>query len=158
MTSKAIVIFGATGDLCKKKLIPALYKLWLKDLLPENFLIVGSARREFTSEMWKESLGYYPEEFMHSLDYVPSDLSDPARLRTLDAIADDVTYFLSVPPSRYEDAIINLSESGKLDDPERSRVVVEKPFGDNLESAYHLQSVVQRHIREKQVYLSLIHI
>ena len=152
MTSKAIVIFGATGDLCKKKLIPALYKLWLKDLLPENFLIVGSARREFTSEMWKESLGYYPEEFMHLLDYVPSDLSDPARLRTLDAIADDVTYFLSVPPSRYEDAIINLSEAGKLDDPERSRVVVEKPFGDNLESAYHLQSVVQRHLREKQVY------
>ena len=75
-----------------------------------------------------------------------------ARLRTLDAIADDVTYFLSVPPSRYEDAIINLSEAGKLDDPERSRVVVEKPFGDNLESAYHLQSVVQRHLREKQVY------
>ena len=79
MTSKAIVIFGATGDLCKKKLIPALYKLWLKDLLPENFLIVGSARREFTSEMWKESLGYYPEEFMHLLDYVPSDLSDPSQ-------------------------------------------------------------------------------
>ena len=133
MTSKAIVIFGAaTGDLCKKKLIPALYKLWLKDLLPENFLIVGSARREFTSEMWKESLGYYPEEFMHLLDYVPSDLSDQLRLRTLDAIADDVTYFLSVPPSRYEDAIINLSEAGKLDDPERSRVVVENPLGTTL--------------------------
>ena len=152
MTSKAIVIFGATGDLCKKKLIPALYQLWKKRLLPENFLIVGSARREITREMWKETLGDYPEEFMHWLDYVPSDLSDPARLRTLDAIAEDVTYFLSVPPSRYEDAIINLSEAGKLDDPERSRVVVEKPFGDNLESAYHLQSVVQRHLREKQVY------
>ena len=152
MTSKAIVIFGATGDLCKKKLIPALYQLWKKKLLPENFLIVGSARREISKEMWKKSLGEYPEEFMHWLDYIPSDLSDPARLRTLDAIADDVTYFLSVPPSRYEDAIINLSEAGKLDDPERSRVVVEKPFGDNLESAYHLQSVVQRHLREKQVY------
>jgi glucose-6-phosphate 1-dehydrogenase len=48
MTSKAIVIFGATGDLCKKKLIPALYQLWKKKLLPENFLIVGSARREIS--------------------------------------------------------------------------------------------------------------
>ena len=44
--TKGIVIFGATGDLCKKKLIPALYKLWLKDLLPENFLITGCARRD----------------------------------------------------------------------------------------------------------------
>ena len=46
--SKGIVIFGATGDLCKKKLIPALYKLWLKDLLPENFVITGCARRSPT--------------------------------------------------------------------------------------------------------------
>ena len=114
MTSKAIVIFGATGDLCKKKLIPALYQLWEKELLPENFLIVGSARREISKEIWKKSLGEYPEEFMHWLDYIPSDLSDPARLRTLDYIADDVTYFLSVPPSRYEDAIINRNSKLRL--------------------------------------------
>ena len=66
--TSGIVIFGATGDLCKKKLIPALYNLWKKDLLPDNFVITGSARREPTAQMWKESLGDYPEEFLHHLD------------------------------------------------------------------------------------------
>ena len=47
--TRGIVIFGATGDLCKKKLIPALYKLWLKDLLPDNFVITGCARRQPTA-------------------------------------------------------------------------------------------------------------
>ena len=68
--TKGIVIFGATGDLCKKKLIPALYKLWLKDLLPENFLITGCSRRDPGVQAWKESLGYYPDEFLHHLDSV----------------------------------------------------------------------------------------
>ena len=60
--------------------------------------------------------------------------------------------FLSVPPERYENAIINLKEAGFLDDPDHSRVVIEKPFGHDLESADNLQSVVERHLREKQVY------
>ena len=59
--TKGIVIFGATGDLCKKKLIPALYKLWQKGLLPDNFLITGAARRDIGAAVWKESLGEYPE-------------------------------------------------------------------------------------------------
>ena len=68
--TKGIVIFGATGDLCRRKLIPALYRLWQKSLLPPNFLITGCARREPTAEQWKESLGEYPQEFLHQLDYV----------------------------------------------------------------------------------------
>ena len=64
----------------------------------------------------------------------------------------DTTYFLSVPPERYENAIINLKEAGFLDDPDCSRVVIEKPFGYDYKSAHHLQSVVERHLREKQVY------
>ena len=63
-----------------------------------------------------------------------------------------MTYFLSVPPERYASAIQNLKEAGCLEDPERSRVVVEKPFGHDYKSAHHLQSVVERHLREKQVY------
>ena len=64
----------------------------------------------------------------------------------------DTTYFLSVPPERYENAIINLKEAGFLDDPDHSRVVIEKPFGYDYKSASHLQSVVGRYLREKQVY------
>ena len=150
--TSGIVIFGATGDLCKKKLIPALYNLWKKDLLPDNFLITGSARREPTVDQWKQSLGDYPSEFLHHLDYVSTDLSMPETLTHLPDYLEDNTYFLSVPPERYENAIVNLKEAGKLDDPQRSRVVIEKPFGHDYKSAHHLQSVVERHLREKQVY------
>jgi len=150
--TKGIVIFGATGDLCKKKLIPALHKLWDKGLLPENFVITGSARREPTAQQWKESLGDYPEEFLHQLDYQCADLDCVESLRHLPNYLEDNTYFLSVPPERYENAIINLKEAGLLDDPERSRVVIEKPFGYDYKSAHHLQSVVERYLREKQVY------
>jgi len=150
--TKGIVIFGATGDLCKKKLIPALYKLWQKKLLPDNFLITGCARREPSVQQWKESLGEYPQEFLQQLDYVSADLDNVETLRYLPDYLHDNTYFLSVPPERYANAIINLKETGLLDDPERSRLVIEKPFGHDYKSADHLQSVVSRHLREKQVY------
>ena len=150
--TRGIVIFGATGDLCKRKLIPALHKLWEKGLLPENFVITGSARREPTAQQWKESLGDYPEEFLHHLDYQCADLDCVESLRHLPDYLEDNTYFLSVPPERYENAIVNLKEAGLLDDPERSRVVIEKPFGYDYKSAHHLQSMVERHLREKQVY------
>ena len=150
--TRRIVIFGATGDLCKRKLIPALYELWKKELLPHNILIVGASRREHTKESWLHHLGDYPEEFCHWLDFVSCDLDNPESLNNLHDESADTTYFLSVPPERYENAIINLKKGGFLDDPDHSRVVIEKPFGYDLESANHLQSVVERHLREKQVY------
>ena len=146
-----IVIFGATGDLCKRKLIPALYKLHIKDLLPKNLVIVGTSRREISKQTWLDSLGEYPEDFIHRLDWVSTDLGSQESLSKLPD-ADDTTYFLSVPPERYENAIINLKGAGLLDHPELSRVVIEKPFGHDYKSAHHLQSVVERHLREKQVY------
>ena len=149
--TRGIVIFGATGDLCRRKLIPALHKLWEKNLLPNPFTITGAARRDPSREEWLSSLGDYPEDFTRMLDYVSCDLGDQESLKKLPE-TDDTTYFLSVPPERYEWAVINLKEGGLLDDPETSRVVIEKPFGYDLQSANHLQSVVERHLREKQVY------
>ena len=150
--TRGIVIFGATGDLCKKKLIPALYKLWQKELLPDNFVIIGSARREPTTDQWKKSLGDYPDDFLHHLDYQTADLSMVETLRHLPDYIDDMTYFLSVPPERYADAISNLKEAGCLDDPEKTRVVIEKPFGRDYKSADSLSVLIARHLREKQVY------
>ena len=152
LLTRRIVIFGATGDLCKKKLIPALYKLWQKKLLPHNILIVGASRRELPKEIWLEKLGDYPEEFTTWMDFISCDLDCQESLMKLHDDSADTTYFLSVPPERYENAIINLKEAGFLDDPDHSRVVIEKPFGYDLESANHLQSVVERHLREKQIY------
>ena len=150
--TRRIVIFGAAGDLCKRKLIPALYELWKKELLPKDILIVGASRRDLPKEVWLEKLGEYPEEFTVWLDFVSCDLDCQESLMKLHDDSADTTYFLSVPPERYENAIINLKEAGFLDDPDHSRVVIEKPFGYDLESANHLQSVVERHLREKQVY------
>ena len=149
--TKGIVIFGATGDLCKRKLIPALHKLWEKNLLPDGFVITGASRRDPGRDAWLKTLGEYPEEFTHLLDYVSCDLDDPESLYHLPE-TDDTTYFLSVPPERYENAITSLKRSELIDNPETSRVVIEKPFGYDLQSANHLQSVVSRHLREKQVY------
>ena len=146
-----IVIFGAAGDLARRKLIPALYELHKKDLLAPNLVITGTSRREIRKEEWLATLGDYPEEFVHRLDWVTADLDHLPSLNNLPE-AEDTTYFLSVPPERYENAIINLKEAGKLEDPDRSRVVVEKPFGHDFKSANHLQSVVERNLREKQVY------
>jgi glucose-6-phosphate 1-dehydrogenase len=149
--TRSLVIFGATGDLCKRKLIPALHELWKKDLLPKDLLIVGASRRDITRDGWLNSLGDYPEEFTRCMNFISCDLGDPESLYHLPE-TDDTTYFLSVPPERYENAIISLKHGGFLDDPETSRVVIEKPFGHDLKSADHLQSVVSRHLREKQVY------
>ena len=150
--TRRIVIFGATGDLCKRKLIPALYELWKKELLPHNILIVGVSRKDHNKETWLRHLGDYPEEFRYWLDFTCADLNCQESLMSLHDDSADTTYFLSVPPESYENAIVNLKEAGFLDDPERSRVVIEKPFGYDLKSANHLQSVVSRHLREKQVY------
>ena len=123
-----------------------------KNLLPENLKIVGTSRREISLDDWIWKLGDYPEDFKSRLCWVSTDLENQKSLEKLpDAKMTQLT-FLSVPPERYEWAIVNLKEGGLLDDPETSRVVIEKPFGHDLESANHLQSVVGRHLREKQVY------
>ena len=152
LLTRRLVIFGATGDLCKRKLIPALFELWKKELLPQNFLIVGASRREIDRQTWLHSLGDYPHEFTAWLDFVSCDLACEESLNKLHDQSADTTYFLSVPPSTYADAITNLKKAGFLDDPEKSRVVIEKPFGYDYKSAGALQSVVERHLREKQVY------
>ena len=150
--TRSLVIFGATGDLCRRKLIPALFSLHQKGLLPENLRIIGASRTYHTRQGWLESLGrYYPADFSIKLEYYACDLSNPGTLDVLPK-TDDTTYFLSVPPERYADAIINLKDAGLTNDPDKSRVIIEKPFGTNLQSASHLQSVVAGCLREKQVY------
>ena len=88
-----------------------------KILLPKNLVIVGTSRREISKQTWLDSLGEYPEDFIHRLDWVSTDLGSQESLNKLPE-ADDTTYFLSVPPERYENAIINLKGAGLLDHPE----------------------------------------
>ena len=146
-----LVLFGSTGDLCKKKLIPALYTLHQKALLPNDLKIIGAARRDKTTESWVSSLGEYPDDFKTKCTYHQCDLAEAESLKTL-PVEGDTTFFLSVPPDAYASGIKNLKLAGLVNDPENTRVVIEKPFGHDLESAHHLQSVVSDCLREKQVY------
>ena len=80
---KTIVIFGATGDLCRRKLIPALYTLHKKNLLPKGLKIIGASRTQHSKESWVEVLGSYSQEFIKRLEYIPCDLSDAESLKLL---------------------------------------------------------------------------
>ncbi len=147
-----LVIFGATGDLCRRKLIPSLCQLDTMGLLDKNLKIFGASRTKHSRQSWLDSLGReYPSRFSSKMDYISCDLSDTNSLKQI-PIGEEATYFLSVPPERFGDAIANLKEAGHLHDPERSRIVIEKPFGYDYQSADSLQSVVERYLREKQVY------
>lgn len=148
---KTIIIFGATGDLCRRKLIPALYELHKKNLLPSDFVITGASRTNHTKQSWLNTLGKYPEDFTSRLQYTVCDLADANSLKKLQR-GEDATFFLSVPPERYGDAILNLKKTKFLDDPKTSRVIIEKPFGRDLESAEELQKIVAENLRENQVY------
>ena len=103
------------------------------------------------------SLGrYYEPEFSVKLDYLRCDLSDVDSLRSIPQ-SDDMTYFLSVPPERYGDDIQNLRNAGLVDDRDKTRVIIEKPFGTDLQSANHLQSVVgDLYARNKYITLTII--
>ena len=102
--------------------------------------------------MWKDSLGEYPDDFLHHLDYQCADLENVESLKNLPAYIDDMTYFLSVPPERYASAIQNLKEAGALKTQKDPEWLLRSPFGTDYKSAHHLQSVVERYLREKQVY------
>jgi glucose-6-phosphate 1-dehydrogenase len=167
-----IVIFGASGDLTRRKLLPALYDLYRKERLPEGWRIVGVSRSEMTDEAFREHVEsgvqefatreYDPETwaaFAENVRYIPGDLSKPEDLQALDeAISngegeDNRLYYLSIAPKLYEESILNLGQSGLADESDGwRRVVIEKPFGHDLASAEALNAVVHSVLQESQVY------
>ena len=176
-----MVIFGATGDLTHRKLIPALYNLGLEHLLPEGFSMVGFARRPLDDAKFQEaaleSVNKFSrrrpvqpavwEQFVKGIYYVASDFTNLEGYKTLAATLDKIDeergtqgnrlFYLSTPPSDYEIIINNLGEAG-LAKPQRpgsdawTRVIVEKPFGHDLKSAQELNDVIAKVFRENQVY------
>jgi glucose-6-phosphate 1-dehydrogenase len=174
----AIVLFGATGDLTHRKLVPALYHLALEGHLPAEFAAVGQARREWTDEQFRDELktslamDHPPEfeqfwpEFAAHLVYSPGNFDDPAtytrlkqRLEALDrthATAGNRLYYLAVSPEYFETIISQLGRGNLIYPPQQetpwSRVVIEKPFGHDLQSAKELSRNVSRVLAEDQVY------
>lgn len=169
-----ILIFGASGDLTSRKLIPALYQLHRKKRMPDDVRIVGSSRTEFTDESWREKLhestrqfakNSFDEEswstFAPCLHYVPGDISEKSdferlceSLRELEQ-GRPVTriYYLAMSPRFFEPTIDGLGACGMAEESHGDRrIVVEKPFGTNLATARELNATLHRIFDEHQVY------
>jgi len=174
-----VVLFGATGDLAHRKVIPALYHLWRTNLLPHEFLLVAIGRRPFTDETFRaeihKALEQYSrvlpldddawESFAPRIEYVQFDFDDPAGFETLSEYLDthdaehgtrgNRLFYLATQPSQFSDIVAQLGRVG-LDHEHHDggwrRVVIEKPFGHDLESARKLNREVGKVFRESQVY------
>jgi glucose-6-phosphate 1-dehydrogenase len=169
-----IVIFGASGDLTSRKLIPALYELYRKKRLPEKTRVVGFSRTRFSHEAWRDKLAQSTagfvgtrfdeslwHEFAASIYYHPGDIGNAADFAPLGDFLASIegeegatrVYYLSTAPEHYAMAIAQLGAAGLAkEDRAPRRVVVEKPFGTDLATAQKLNAQLHEAFAEKQVY------
>lgn len=168
-----LIIFGASGDLTKRKLIPALYELHTQQLLPEKLAVLGVSRTELSDfsfrEKMKEFLSIEPQNkedidsFLEHLYYQPLSTADSkdypllkSRLQELGkdlSIPENYIYYLSTPPNLYEIIPQNLAEVGLNDSSNGfKRLIIEKPFGTSLDSARKLNKNLLNYFSEEQLY------
>ncbi len=173
-----IVLFGATGDLTHRKLAPALYRLAAEGQLPAEFAIVGFARREWDDQALRAELQKSLEPaglpsfeaswpgFAEHIVFSPGTFDDPAAFATLKATLERADtafgtrgnrlFYLAVAPEFFVTIVDQLGKAGLIyphqQDAPWSRVVVEKPFGHDLESARQLDRRLSRVLDEKQTY------
>jgi glucose-6-phosphate 1-dehydrogenase len=172
-----MVIFGATGDLTKRKLVPALHNLAMSGLLPDEFAVVGLGRGLTTDEQFREKIAGELEEFspgpvdaaksdwlMKRLFYMAGEFTDPATydgLRDLLAkIGQDLNtggsclFYLAIPPSLFGEVVERLGAAGLTQESEGvwRRVVIEKPFGHDLDTAKALNRQILQVLAEHQIY------
>ena len=173
-----MVIFGASGDLANRKLLPAIYRLSQQRLLPPNFIILGYARSPLSDEDMRQRartsmLGNPEVEFQNAdweafasrLFYISGEYDDSEgflrlseRIATLEeqwSIGGNRLFYLSTPPSVYEPIITCLGTAGLVAPARKqswTRVVIEKPFGSDLQSAHKLNDHVLSVFDEEQVY------
>jgi glucose-6-phosphate 1-dehydrogenase len=176
----AMVIFGASGDLTERKLIPALYYLFRHGMLPEGFSVVGCARSSFSTGAFREKQREavkkylqvpaedesYLDKFQQGLSYVSGNFGEAPAYgelsKALDALdeergtAGNRLFYMSTPPSFFAPIVKNLGDSrlAKPKFPGKSwtRVVIEKPFGRDLTSARELNRLVTSVFSEDQIY------
>ena len=169
----SIVIFGGYGDLAQRKLLPALFQLACKNRLPESFQIVGVGRRGFTNDSYREFMEEGVRElgdlalrtkewskFAQRLFYHQADLDDlegysriKRLLEGMEGLGANRLFYLSVAPRFFGVAVENLGASGLATGDEGwRRVVIEKPFGRDLDSAKALNHTVHQVFDEQQVY------
>ena len=169
----AVVIFGASGDLTKRKLIPALYALAFRRLLPEQFAIVGVARSPQTSKQFaaamKTAVKQYARDpfrqdvwdtLVSGMRYVGTEFSDDAGEDRLGRVLEELDvergtgsnrlYYLAIPPQAFTAAVTEIGE--RRDREGWVRLIVEKPFGHDLESARTLNELLHRWFTEDEIF------
>ena len=158
-----LIIFGGSGDLAKRKLFPALGNLVAKKQMPEKFKVLAVGRKSMEiSDLL--SMGKYPEGFADRFVYVQTDYSPEgiAKLKqhcekvcAESGIAPNYLFYLAIPPGGYADVAKALNEGGMVYSTQAqnwSRLVVEKPYGRDVESAIDLNDKLLKHFAEKQIY------
>lgn len=169
-----MVIFGASGDLTSRKLIPALFRLHQRGRLPKQTKIIGVARSKFSDETWRVQLAESTSKFMGDeftpeawqtfskcIHYCPGDIQSAEDFRSLakrlgeleNQQPADRVYYIATMPQLYEKAAAQLGQAGLADDSHGARrIVIEKPFGTDLATAESLNHSINRVFREDQVY------
>lgn len=173
--NSSVVIFGASGDLTYRKLIPALYHLYASNQLPKSFAILGVSRTEYSDGSYREKLKHSLQEmedtepatldaFVEHLHYQAINTSDVDDYKRLADRLDDISaqyqfesrntlFYLATPPSLYSVIPQSLAAHGLNDESNGwKRLIVEKPFGYDLESARSLDKSIHEHFEEHQIY------
>lgn len=168
-----IVVFGASGDLVRRKLLISLFRLYQQELIQEHFFLLGAGRKELTDEQFRQDtrnilLEKTKEEspeglnnFINKLYYISGDYDQASfynniktRISLLEKkheVSDNIAFYLSVPPILYPVIVENLGKSG-LSGFSQAKLVVEKPFGRDLPSAVELNNKILEHFNESQIY------
>ena len=175
--AQMLLIFGASGDLTTRKLIPALYELYVRNLLPENFVILGAARTGLTDNEFrrKQCDGILTSQkelsakdarlslFLKRVYYMGFDTQNTDEYETLKnrveelqnlySLPDNIVFYMATPPEMYEVIPLGLQKCGLAYTSDGfRRIVVEKPFGTDIKSAKHLTRLLESIFDEHDIY------
>ena len=171
------VIFGASGDLASRMLIPAIFSLKTQKILPEKFAILGIGRTKISNEDFRKKMsdaivsyseekvtdqnlisGFTKDLYYHSMDSISADgyLELKSLLQDIDnkySIGGNYIFHMATPPSMYEAISVNLAKSGLTNQADGfRRLIIEKPFGYDLESGRKLNKTLHELISEDQIF------
>lgn len=166
------IIFGGTGDLAYRKLYPALYKLYTKNYMSDNFAVIGTARREWSDDYYQEIVteaiedikvsDEHAKEFASHFRYQSHNVKDTEHYHTLHDLADQLdeeydlegnrVFYLSMSPSFFGTITSHLRQQNLVTDNGFNRVIIEKPFGTKYESSNELNNEILESFDEEQIY------
>jgi glucose-6-phosphate 1-dehydrogenase len=171
-----IIILGATGDLTWRKLIPAIYNLYLDDWIPADFAVIGVSRKKIAEAEFQKHLHEGVDKFSRRgkskkaewnkfskyITYLKGEFNTETTYTRLKKQIEQLekkwkttvnrVFYLAVPPNSFEEIAKKIGASGLADDKSKSRIVIEKPFGHDLESAKHLNNLLHTTFQESQIY------